>query len=239
MQSKHSRLDRFISKKLSIKRSNVRLLLAQNRIQVDGETASDCQQTIGPFNLVTFDDKVLQQQSAHYLMLHKPVGIVCATKDDKHKTVLDLIDPAYPSLHIAGRLDLNTSGLVLLTNDGKWSRALSSPASDIHKEYIVELENPLEKEYIDRFYQGIYFAYENLTTKPATLKIIAEKTAIVMLTEGKYHQIKRMFGLFRNPVKKLHRNAIGSLTLCPSLAPGQYRSLTEEELTSLKEQMSA
>jgi len=237
MVSKHSRLDRFISKKLSIKRADIRLLLAQKRIQVDGKTATDTAQQIGQFSLITLDNKILQQQSAHYLMLHKPVGVVCATKDNQHKTVIDLIDDDYPALHIAGRLDLNTSGLVILTNDGKWSRSLSNPLSNIKKKYVVELEHALNEDYIKAFSDGMYFSYENITTKPAGLKITAEKTAIVTLTEGKYHQIKRMFGRFRNPVIKLHRSAIGDLKLCSNLAPGQYRPLTEAEFLALKHQL--
>jgi len=237
MVSKRSRLDRFISKKLSIKRADIRLLLAQKRIQVDGKIATDTAQQIGQFNLITLDKKILQQHCAHYLMLHKPVGVVCATKDNQHKTVIDLIDDCYPPLHIAGRLDLNTSGLVILTNDGKWSRSLSNPLSNIEKKYIVELEHAVSDDYIKAFSEGMYFSYENITTKPAGLKITAEKTVIVTLTEGKYHQIKRMFGRFRNPVKKLHRSAIGELKLCSNLAPGQYRPLTEAEFLALKQQM--
>jgi len=237
MLSKRNRLDRFISKKLSIKRADIRLLLAQKKIQVDGKTATDAAQQIDQFSVITLDNNILQQHSAHYLMLHKPVGVVSATKDSLHKTVIDLIDDSYPPLHIAGRLDLNTSGLVILTNDGKWSKSLSNPLSNIKKEYVVELEHALNEDYIKAFSDGMYFSYENITTKPAGLKITAEKTAIVTLTEGKYHQIKRMFGRFRNPVIKLHRSAIGDLTLCSTLAPGQYRPLTEAEFLALKHQM--
>lgn len=231
MQSKYDRLDRFISKKQNIKRGNVRMLLAQKRIQVDSIIASDPKQLIGPFNTVTLDNQIVQQQSAHYIMLHKPVGVVSATKDDIHQTALDLINTdAYANLHIAGRLDLNTSGLLLLTNDGKWSRALSNPDSEIKKTYLVELENPLCSDYISAFANGMYFSYEDITTKPVHLTIISERVAQVELTQGRYHQIKRMFGRFRNPVTSLHRVSIGDLVLCNNLAPGQYRELTIAEL---------
>lgn len=230
MHSKYNRLDRFISKTKSIKRGNVRLLLAQKRILVDNIIASDPQQPIGPFNTVILDNQILQQQSAHYIMLHKPVGVVSATKDTIHKTVIDIINTdRYPDLHIAGRLDLNTSGLLLMTNDGKWSRSLSDPDSEIKKKYLVELENPIDDNYINAFAEGMYFPYENITTKPVHLEILSEKLAQVELTQGRYHQIKRMFGRFRNPVKALHRVSIGGIELCGSLAPGQYRELSTSE----------
>ncbi|MFT5707025.1 MAG: 16S rRNA pseudouridine516 synthase, partial [Oceanospirillaceae bacterium] len=189
------------------------------------------QQTIGPFDQVVFDSKILQQRSAQYFMLHKPVGVVCANHDDIHKTVFDLLGSIdYSQLHVVGRLDLNTSGLVLITNDGKWSKSITSPANKVTKKYQVELKNSLSDEYIDAFAQGMYFEFEDITTKPAKLEIIGEREAIITLTEGRYHQVKRMFGRFRNPVLKLHRSAIGKLQLCSKLEPGQYRSLSANEL---------
>ncbi|NRA20723.1 MAG: pseudouridine synthase [Oceanospirillaceae bacterium] len=238
MSSKYSRLDRFISKKLLIKRGNIRLLLAQQRVQVDGLNAADAAQRIGPFNQVIVDNIVLQEQLPFYIMLHKPVGVVCATTDPHHRTVLDLIDnSAYPNLHIAGRLDLNTSGLVLLTNDGKWSKGLCEPKSNIDKTYQVELEHNLNSDYVSAFAEGMYFSYEDLTTEPAHLEIMTDTTALVKLTQGRYHQIKRMFGRFRNPVKSLHRFAIGSLILCEDLKPGEYRPLNDTELAQLNVQI--
>ena len=173
-------------------------------------------------------------------MLHKPIGIVCATKDSKHTTVIELLDRADKAdFHIVGRLDLNTSGLVLLTNDGLWSRQLTSPNSDVEKCYHVTLQQPLTEAYSPAFAQGMYFAYEDITTRPATIKILSEFEAEVRLVEGKYHQIKRMFGRFQNKVVKLHRFAIGQIVLDPTLMPGQSRLLTKAEInpnrTSLDE----
>jgi 16S rRNA pseudouridine516 synthase len=212
--------------------------LAQQRILVDGIIASDSQQSIGPFNRVVLDANILQDSAAVYYMLNKPKNIVCATSDDKHKTVLELISQDISEQqHIDGRLDLNSTGLVLLTNDGKWSKALSSPTSNVHKQYLVDVENSLSSEYISAFTEGMYFAYENITTKPAKLQIISEKKALVILSEGRYHQIKRMFGRFRNPVLSIHRIAIGSLNLCEHLLPGHYRPLSQSELCALEFQI--
>jgi 16S rRNA pseudouridine516 synthase len=235
-----SRLDRLISELCQINRKKVRLLLAQNRIYVDGVLADDIAQIVDQFSHVVMDDKVLQANQPHYIMLHKPVGVVCATKDDKHKTVIDLLATQFEqktrdSLHIVGRLDLNTSGLVLLTNDSRWSERLTSPEHKVAKRYFVTLAKPMTNEYITAFAQGMYFDYEKITTQPAILNIISPLEAEVTLTEGRYHQIKRMFGRFRNPVVALHRYAIGQLSLDESLNCGESRELKAIEVIGISD----
>jgi 16S rRNA pseudouridine516 synthase len=235
MHTKHHRLDRFISQKKQIKKKDIRLILAQKRVIVNGKTAMDTQQIIGPFCHISLDGEVLQRQQAFYLMLYKPVGYISATHDDKQQTIFDLINQTdYPNLHMVGRLDLNTSGLILLTNDSKWSRAICSPKTGIKKHYLVGLENKLTTDYIDAFANGMFFNYENKTTQPALLEIIDDRLAQVSLSEGMYHQVKRMFGRFRNPVLSLHRYRIGPINLCPKLIPGQYRELTIKEQQDLQ-----
>ncbi|MBL4765956.1 MAG: 16S rRNA pseudouridine(516) synthase [Colwellia sp.] len=228
MSISRARLDRFISEKCQINRKKVRLLLAQKRVSVDGVIATDIAQAIDKFSVIKFDGQIIQQNRALYIMLHKPVGVVCATKDDKHKTVIDLLcltlTPAEKtSFHIVGRLDLNTSGLVLLTNDSRWSEQLTSPTSKVAKRYLVTLKNPLHHDYINAFAKGMYFAYEDITTKPVKLTILSQYCAEVILTEGRYHQIKRMFGRFDNPVMALHRTSIGSYLLDKNLLVGNSK----------------
>ncbi|OUR60091.1 16S rRNA pseudouridine(516) synthase [Colwellia sp. 39_35_sub15_T18] len=235
MSISRARLDRFISDKCQINRKKVRLLLAQKRVRVDGIIATDIAQAIDKFSVILFDDKIIQQHKPLYIMLHKPIGIVCATKDDKHVTVIDLLaDLVTPqeqaSLHIVGRLDLNTSGLVLLTNDSRWSEQLTSPQSKVAKHYLVTLEKPLTDEYIQAFAQGMYFAYEDITTKPVSLNILSKYHCEVILTEGRYHQIKRMFGRFNNPVTELHRTSIGCYVLDEHLKVGASKTIS---ITSL------
>ena len=119
-----SRLDRFIAQYCQVSRRNVRLMLAQGRVLVDDLAARDIDQIIDSFSHIVLDGEVIQANTAHYVMLHKPTGVVSATKDDQHKTVIDLLDYSFKGqLHIVGRLDLNTSGLLLLTNDSRWSGA--------------------------------------------------------------------------------------------------------------------
>lgn len=229
-----ARLDKFIANQLSINRKAVRLMVAQNRILVDQHIANSTDQIINLFSHICVDGRVIQDNKPIYLMLHKPVGVVSATKDDKHRTVIDLINHRKKDeLHIVGRLDLNTSGLVLLTNDSRWSEAITDPKNKVPKCYQVELANPLTDEYISAFLEGMYFNYEDVTTLPAELIIKSSYQAEVKLKEGKYHQIKRMFGRFQNPVIGLHRSSIGDITLDLDLAVGASRALTEQEIESV------
>lgn len=209
-------------------------MLAQNRVLINGIVAHDIDEIIDTFSHVTLDGEVIQENSAHYIMLNKPTGVVSATRDEKHNTVIDLLEyPFKNELHLVGRLDLNTSGLVLLTNDSRWSERLTLPAKKVTKRYIVTLQNKLNEEYVAAFANGMHFAFEDLTTKPAKLTILSDYQAQVELIEGRYHQIKRMFGRFRNPVIALHRCAIGNLQLDNNLALGLSRTLTPVEVNGI------
>ncbi len=229
MTYKSTRLDRFVSQNSSYKLSDIQLLLAQKRIRVDGQAADSIQQKVSKFTHVMLDDHCLQNNQPLYIMLNKPKGVVSATKDPEHTTVLDLIDhPLKHELHIAGRLDFNSTGLVLLTNDGAWSREISLPATKLSKTYEVTLSKPVTGEYVKAFQQGIYFAYEDITTQPAQLEILSPYKARISLVEGKYHQVKRMFGYFQNEVLSLHRISVGDITL-DGLAVGEWRVLDGSE----------
>jgi len=229
-----SRLDKFISVALIKNKREVKILLAQNKVKVNGVVVNDASFQINKFSNIEVNDQSLQSNSPIYMMLNKPIGVVSATKDNIHKTVLDLITITEKhTLHIVGRLDLNTSGLMLLTNDSSWSERLTLPNRKVPKTYQVTLQNTLTPDYISAFKQGMYFEYENITTAPAKLTIESEYVAHVTLMEGKYHQIKRMFGRFRNPVVKLHRRTIGDLHLDPNLPEGASRYLTHEEVSNI------
>lgn len=238
MQSSRSRLDRFLRANASINRRHVREVLARGRVSVDGVVATDINQVIDIFSHVTLDDETLQKNQRRYVMLNKPTGVVSATTDKKNKTVIDLLDFDYKEqLHIVGRLDFNSTGLLLLSNDGAWSRDLTSPEGKVAKLYTVSLENPIlesEREsYINAFAGGIYFEFEDITTLPAGLNILDSHTAEVTLIEGRYHQIKRMFGRFNNKVVTLHRDSIGYLSLDERLSQGESRELTADEVLSI------
>ncbi len=206
-------------------------MLAERKILLNGVAAADGRQTVSKFCRVVADGKTLQARDPVYVMMHKPRGCVSATTDNKNTTILDLIDlPAKEQLHLAGRLDFNTTGLLLLTNDGNWSSKIMLPQQKMPKTYRVETEKEITAEYVQQFLTGIYFRFENLTTLPAELKILSENTAELTIHEGRYHQIKRMFGFFQNKVVGLHRLSVGNLVLDTDLGPGDYRHLTAAEI---------
>ena len=232
MNSSSTRLDRYLSRATEgVTLRDVKLLLAQGRVVVDGEIARSSNQTIHKFSHIEFDGHFLQKNDPVYLMLNKPKGVVSATKDIKHKTVIDIIKhPGKSDLHITGRLDFNSTGLMLLTNDSRWSKKLMSPEHKVKKVYRVVVEKPLTNDIVQAFKSGMYFKFENMTTLPAQLDIISETVAEVTLMEGRYHQIKRMFGRFDNKVLDLHRLSIGEFTLDKDLLPGQCRELNASEI---------
>lgn len=234
MASKRARLDRLISALTGINRKDVRALLASSRVLLDGKPARDISHPVDQFSHLCLDGKVLQARKRKYLMLNKPAGVVSATRDDEHRTVVDLLESGQTGdLHIAGRLDFNSTGLLLLTNDGQWSRRLAAPEQGVPKVYRVTLEQPLSDAYVQAFADGMYLAYEGITTRPAGLTILSARCAEVVLMEGRYHQIKRMFGQFDNRVLTLHRVAIGGLSLDTRLALGQSRELRPLELQAI------
>lgn len=227
------RLDRFLAQHTPHGRRGIRPMLAAGRVMVDGVIEKNTQCEIGEFTRVELDGEILQNKPAVYLMLHKPAGYLSATSDAQHPTVMELIDsPA--TLHIAGRLDRATTGLLLLTNDGKWSRQLTDPADadkeGVPKVYLVETADPITEETQALFQQGIYFAYEDLTTQPADLEILSDHQCRLTIYEGRYHQVKRMFHAVGNRVTALHRISVGNIILDANLKPGESRELTSQEI---------
>jgi 16S rRNA pseudouridine516 synthase len=225
------RLDRFLCHRTTHTRHEVKRLLASNRVTVFGEIERDSHREIGEFTEVALDGNLLQNRRAHYWMMHKPAGHLSATTDPEHPTVIELIDhPLRAELHLAGRLDRASTGLLLLTNDGKWSRQVTEPDKEISKTYRITTRDPISGETAAIFENGIYFAYEDLTTRPALLEILSAHEALLSIHEGRYHQVKRMFHAVGNKVLSLHRESIGPLVLDPALAPGESRMLQTEEI---------
>ena len=229
------RLDRLLGQHPTWGRQRIRSLLVRGCIQVDNKTVKDGTTDISPFHTITIDGQLFRQgKQPIYLMLHKPEGILSATSDPVHKTVMDLLpDTITDGLHIGGRLDKASTGLLLLTNDGQWSGRLTRPERIKPKVYKVQTGKAIHPDTQKRFAEGIYFPFEDLTTRPVKLEQLSEREARLTLYEGRYHQIKRMFGRFRNPVIGLHRESMGDITLDASLAPGDYRILTPEEVASV------
>jgi 16S rRNA pseudouridine516 synthase len=229
------RLDRLISNYPQYSHRSARQLIACGRVQVNGQAVRDTQATVDRFATVSIDEQPLRSGYASvYLMLHKPTGYLSATSDDTHPTVLDLLDSELRAqVHIGGRLDRNSSGLLLLTNDGLWSRRVTDPQIKTPKVYHVTTAEPIRDDAPARFAEGIHFAFEGLTTSPAQLEGLGCCEALVTIYEGRYHQIKRMFHAVGNRVTALHRVSMGSILLDPALRPGEYRLLTQAEVASV------
>ncbi|RYD24388.1 MAG: pseudouridine synthase [Verrucomicrobiaceae bacterium] len=226
------RLDRFLIRRGTHSGKEVARLLADERVRVNGETETSGLYKTDRFCTVELDGEVLQEHEAVYLMMHKPAGYLSATTDPQHPTVIELIDhPLKHELHLAGRLDRATTGLLLLTNDGRWSKGVTEPVEEIPKIYRVQTRDVISPDTAAIFAAGIYFAYEDLTTRPAKLEIHGEREALLTIHEGRYHQVKRMFHAVGNQVVGLHRESIGRLVLDGELAEGQSRKLTAEEVS--------
>jgi 16S rRNA pseudouridine516 synthase len=222
------KLDRLLGKHEGMGRKRARQSILERRVTVDGTVTTRIDLEVGRFSRVEMDGKLVRQaERLLHIMLHKPVGVLSATRDAEHRTVIDLIDePEKDSLHLVGRLDRNTSGLLLLTNDGRWSKTLMDPARKIPKVYLVETRDPIAPEAVAMFARGFYFHTEDLTTLPAELEIIGERKARLTLHEGRYHQIKRMFHRTGNRVTALHRVSIGGIVLPDDLPPGAWKFLS-------------
>ncbi len=230
-------LSRIISNQNGISRQRANALIAAGKVAVDGRVCREAQQQVSRFSQVALEGRILQEAiPARHLMLNKPAGYLSATEDDIHPTVMELLAPELrDGLHLAGRLDRASTGLLILTNDGRWSRQLTEPAVKIPKVYLVTTERPLTDETHQRFAEGIWFEYEQLTTSPATIDELAPCQARVTIYEGRYHQVKRMFHAVGNRVTSLHRESMGPITLDTALAPGQYRALTNAEIDSINQ----
>lgn len=167
-------------------------------------------------------------------MLNKPQDVISATDDERHRTVLDLLEEPLTKVGLfpVGRLDKDTEGLLVLTNDGKMAHELLSPKKHVPKRYYVELKKPLSKEDAVILENGVEL--ETFTTKPAKVEFITEDKVYIIISEGKYHQVKRMFKCVGNRVLFLKRTGMGNLGLDENLAPGEYRELTSKELEQLQ-----
>lgn len=229
------RLDKYVSHVSDLSRKEVKRLLRAGYITVDGETIKDPSTYISETMEVCVDGEPLEAPRPRYFMLHKPQGYVCVTKDRDHPTILELIDePNKDKLQIAGRLDIDTTGLVLITDDGKWNHAITSPKRECKKTYYVTLASDIKSDTGKQFATGVKLDGELKPTLPAELEVLFSNEARLTISEGKYHQVKRMFAAVGNKVEELHREQVGAIVLDPDLEPGEYRELTADEVLSVK-----
>ncbi|CAM3582963.1 pseudouridine synthase [Brevibacillus invocatus] len=234
---KRERLDKVLANMGFGTRKEVKALVKNKVVVVDGKVATDPGMHVIPEEQeIVVDGEELNYKRWVYVMLNKPPGVVSATEDNLHETVVDLLPYEWAiKVHPVGRLDIDTEGLLLLTNDGQFSHSLLSPKKKVEKEYFARIEGRVTEEHVKEFAKGVEL--EDFTTMPATLNILSSgETSEIRVTimEGKFHQVKRMFAAFGLHVAYLQRVRMGPIPLDPSLELGEYRELTEEELEMLR-----
>ncbi|WP_394980577.1 pseudouridine synthase [Candidatus Allofournierella excrementavium] len=226
------RLDKFVADAAQLTRSAARGLIAKGRVTVNGQVCKKADCALREGDSVCADGKPLACEEYVYIMLNKPAGVVSASTDGRDKTVVDLVGGAFPrrQLFPAGRLDKTSTGFVLLTDDGAFAHDILAPKRHVPKTYRVVLDTPVTPAMVKAFAAGVTLA-DGQTMQPA--RLIPDEAdpfaATVVLRQGVYHQIKRMFGVLGAGVNGLHRTAIGGLALDEGLAPGAWRLITPEE----------
>lgn len=238
------RIDKYLSNLNYGSRSEIKKMIKQKRIKINRQIVKNGKEQLDLDNdILSINDNLisLEKSQYQYLMLNKPQGVITATSDNKQKTVLDLIDPKerVRGLFPVGRLDKDTTGFLLLTNDGQLAHELLAPKKHVAKTYYALIDGIVSENEVQEFKSGLHLK-DGTVFKPALLTILktdhnTNHTEIkITITEGKYHQIKRMFKACNSSVLKLHRMSMGPLNLDSQLEFGQYRKLTSEEIELLK-----
>lgn len=230
------RLDKILSNLGIISRSECKKAIKQGLVKVNGVTADKPDIKVDPDrDVIAFNGSEIHSASKVYYMLNKPAGYITATEDKMSPVVLDLISDTRTDLSAVGRLDKDTTGILLITNDGALGHRLLSPRHHVPKRYEVLIDGQLDPEAVKLLSEGMDIG-DDSPTLPAKVEILSEEPpqqVALTITEGRYHQVKRMFAKVGCPVLKLHRSDFGPLKLDAALAPGEYRELAKDELDSL------
>jgi 16S rRNA pseudouridine516 synthase len=226
------RLDKFVCKSTALTKAEAIVHIEDGDIKVNGNVNTDISAQVHENNEITFAGEQLSPRPFRYLLMNKPAQTICSNIDEVYPSLFNYIDIERPQeLHIVGRLDADTTGLVLITDDGRWSFNITSPNKLCPKVYRVHLRQPIDISAKALFAQGIKLQGELQLTAPATLAIVDDKQVLLTITEGKFHQVKRMFASIGNKVVGLHRESIGCVTL--DVDEGQWRYLTVDEINDL------
>ena len=230
------RLDKYICQATSLTRSQAKKAISQGRISNQNGSIRNSSYKVANNETICLDGKAMTLRGPRYIMLNKPQDYICSTVDEQLPSVLNLLDiEKREQLFIAGRLDADTTGLTLITDDGQWSHRITSPRRKCAKRYRVTVAEPLAENAAALFAEGIELKSEKQPCLPAELQMISDTEVLLTISEGKYHQVKRMFAALGNHVLKLHREQIGQIELDTTLAPGEWRYLTEIEVNSIAE----
>lgn len=236
MASDKLRLDKAVSRSFEVSRKEAGYLIKQGAVSVDGEVCCDPSMKISattPLSLDGNDFVASDYLKKRVFMINKPEDYVCADRDSRYLTVSSIFsqEPHFTELHCAGRLDVDTTGLVIVTDDGDLAHKITSPRYEIEKRYLAVVKNKLLERDIERFASSLKHPQEDKPYKSAKLEIVSDNEAIVTVTEGRFHEVKRLFECVGNEVLELKRLSIGSLLLDESLELGEYRLLDDDEIS--------
>ena len=225
------RLDKFVCKSTELTKREAIQSIHGGEVRVNGCVLFDEASQVHENNNVTLNGQPLKARAFRYILMHKPAGTICSNIDEAYPSLFNYVDVENPTeLHIVGRLDADTTGLVLITDDGHWSYNITVPSKQCDKVYRVGLSRPIAEGVAEQFKQGLPLQGESQLTRPAKLEVVSPKEVLLTITEGKFHQVKRMFSAVSNRVVSLHREKIGKIQL--DVEEGQWRYLTEDEVAS-------
>lgn len=225
------RLDKYVCKSTELNRTEVSGALQLHRVKIDHKVFTNGAVQVHASQSVSLDDRELRLRPFRYLLMHKPANTLCSNIDETYPSIFNYIDIDRKSeLHIVGRLDADTTGLVLITDDGNWTFKIIKPEAQCDKVYRVQLRDALTENSISKLEQGVLLPGTDKPTLPAKIQILSSKEVLLTITEGRFHQVKRMFRATGNRVRSLHREKIGQVSL--DVDSGQWRYLTEDEIAS-------
>lgn len=227
------RIDKFVADALGVTRSEARALIKKGGITVGGLSVKSPAEQVDGAEEIMLGDKPLRREEFIYIMMNKPAGVLSATEDKHQKTALDLLPEAYKRFRLfpAGRIDKDSEGFLLLTNDGRLAHNVLSPKKKVGKKYFIRLLLPLGDNEIDILENGVDIG--GYVTKPCRVEPLSPNEAYITVTEGKFHQVKRMLAAVGNKVEYLRRDSFAGLELDSSLEPGQYRQLCTNEIEKI------
>ncbi|MDA8786338.1 pseudouridine synthase [Porticoccaceae bacterium] len=229
------RLDKYISNATDLSRTDAKRLIKHGEVTIDDKMVINPAQKVNADQMVAIEGSTINMAQSRYFMMNKPAGIVSVTKDNNNPTAIGLMyEHRSQELQIAGRLDIDTTGLLLITDDGQWNHRLTSPRSDCAKIYQVGLTEPIGSHYQAALAEGVMLEGEKHRCLPAHMEQIDEHHLTLSIAEGKYHQVKRMFAALGNHVASLHRFQVGDIVLDADLEPGEYRPLTDLEIAAIQ-----
>ncbi len=228
------RLDKYLCKSTDLTKPEAIDRIHNGEVNVNCEIVTDESTQVHESNTILLNGTQLELREFRYLLMHKPAGTICSNIDEVYPSLFNYIEIDKASeLHIAGRLDADTTGLVLITDDGRWSFNITLPTKSCKKVYRVTLSREIKDDVTDKFKAGIQLQGEQKLTRPAELEVITSKEVLLTITEGKFHQVKRMFAAVGNRVVGLHREQIGDVGL--DVEAGQWRYLTKAEVDSFQQ----